>query len=160
MKLASRVTTSRGELTGGELTGGERTRPWTAAPRRLRARCTPLVLALAAVALGAPAAAASGPAQDPAQDEAQCESGVFCAWPEQQYGGSPHSADLRTTNMEECVPLSGDLEAHSFVNRLNRPVTVYQDAHCGTRGEFSTYPEGSFVPRSPFVVRAFKIWTH
>ncbi|NYH79198.1 hypothetical protein FHR84_002532 [Actinopolyspora biskrensis] len=114
------------------------------------------MLALTAVGLGAPAAAVPAPEQD----EAQCESGVFCAWPEHQYGGSPHSADLRTTNMEECVPLSDGLEAHSFVNRLNRPVTVYQDAHCGTRGDFSTYPEGSFVPRSPFVVRAFKIWTH
>lgn len=150
MRLASRATTPRGELPARERA---RT-PVT--PRRLRTRCTPLVLALTATVLGAPAAAAPVPGQD----ETRCESGVFCAWPEHRYGGKPHSADLRTTNMEECVPLNGDLEAHSFVNRLNRPVTVYQDAHCGTRGEFSTYPEGSFVPRAPFVVRAIKIWTH
>ncbi len=128
---------------------GSRPRP------RMRRTFPSLVLALLAAGAGHPATAAPD-----TPEHAPCEAGVFCAWSEYEYAGKTHSADLRTTNMEECVPLDGELRARSFVNRMNRPVTVYQDARCSTTGDFSTYPEGSFVPRAPFLVRAIKVWSH
>ncbi|MGJ7908613.1 peptidase inhibitor family I36 protein [Actinopolyspora sp. H202] len=113
---------------------------------------------LAALLLGSsvqPLAAGAVPETD-----RPCDVGVFCAWSETDYAGNEHSFDLRSTNMEECVRLHGNIEARSFANRMDRPVTVYQDARCATSADFSTYPGGSFVPRAPYVVRAIKVWTH
>lgn len=102
----------------------------------------------------------SGIAQaDPGQPEAACERGEFCAWTAENYGGAMQRLDLRTSNPEECLPLPDNAEARSFVNQLDRDVTVYQDVECTTEGDFTTYPgDGTFVPRAPFVVRAVKIW--
>jgi hypothetical protein len=58
-----------------------------------------------------------------------------------------------------CFPLRGNREVRSFANRTDRDITVYQDEHCGTEADFTTYPGGgTFVPDAPFVVRAVQIW--
>ncbi|ASU77440.1 hypothetical protein CDG81_02975 [Actinopolyspora erythraea] len=124
-------------------------------PRRPVRALLPVLAALLLGAVTHPSPA--GAATDTPQP---CDLGVFCAWPTVDYGGERRSMDLRSTNMEECVRLGGDVEARSFVNRMDRPVTVYQDAGCATTADFSTYPSGSFVPRAPYVVRAVKVWTH
>lgn len=125
--------------------------------RRLRA-----ALLLTAVAItGAPAAATADEASpEPApRAEYACETGEFCLWPEKDYGGEILRLDLRNTNPEECRALPDGVEARAFGNRLDRHVTVYQDRHCATEGDFSTFPgPGTFVPQSPYVVRAVKIW--
>ena len=42
---------------------------------------------------------------------------------------------------------------------LQSAVTTYQSAQCAETGEYDTYPGGgSWVPRSPYQVRAFKVW--
>ncbi|NIH84806.1 peptidase inhibitor family I36 protein [Amycolatopsis granulosa] len=88
-----------------------------------------------------------------------CEQGEFCAWSGGLYGGTVQFLDLRTANPGECIPLGG--ATRSFVNRLDREVTVYQGQDCSTEGDFSTYPgHGTFVPQAPFVVRAIQIWDH
>ncbi|SFT46157.1 Peptidase inhibitor family I36 [Actinopolyspora lacussalsi subsp. righensis] len=122
---------------------------------RVRRVLFPLLAALLLGGSVQPLAAGAVPGTD-----RPCDVGVFCAWSETDYAGNEHSSDLRGTNMEECVRLNGDIEARSFVNRMDRPVTVYQDARCATSADFSTYPGGSFVPRAPYVVRAIKVWTH
>ncbi len=128
------------------------TTPW----RHMRRLAVAGVLALAAIPLTGVAATAS---DDRRAVDRPCEVGVFCTWNHTDYTGRTHSLDLRTTNMEECVTLpAGDVR--SFVNRLGRPVTVYQDAQCATFGDFTTYPGGTYVPGAPFVVRAIQIWTH
>ncbi|WP_216216110.1 peptidase inhibitor family I36 protein [Amycolatopsis aidingensis] len=123
----------------------------------------PRILVLAAVGLlaGSGVANATGeqrqeraPAEDPT-----CEQGEFCVWPEEFYDGAPTKFDLRNTNPEECVPLPDNIVARSFVNRIDRHVTVYQDRHCSTEGDFSTYPGGgTFVPRAQYLGRAIQIW--
>lgn len=88
-----------------------------------------------------------------------CGIGEFCVWPEVDYGGAIARFDLRGTNPEECVPLHDELEARAFANRIDRHVTVYQDRECSTEADFSTYPgPETFVPRSPYIVRAIQIW--
>lgn len=102
----------------------------------------------------------SGIAQaDPVGAGPACERGEFCAWAAVNYDGAVQKLDLRTANPEECVPLPDNAEAQSFVNQLDRDVTVYQDVACSTEGDFTTYPgHGTYVPQAPFVVRAVKIW--
>jgi hypothetical protein len=102
----------------------------------------------------------SGIAQaDSARPEDRCEQGEFCAWTGEFYTNAMQRIDLRTANPEDCIVLAGGVDARSFVNQLDRDVTVYQDAECTTEGDFTTYPgHGTFVPRAPFVVRAVKIW--
>lgn len=129
---------------------------WPAGSERARRLVTAILLALATVLVSTGTAQAEGRETS----EPRCDAGVFCAWDRTDYRGQPHRFDLRGTNMEECVPLSSGFEAHSFVNRIDRPVTVYQDVHCSTVADFSTYPGGTYVPRSPYVVRAIQIWTH
>lgn len=88
-----------------------------------------------------------------------CGQGEFCAWTEDFYGGSVQFLDLRTANPGECIPLGGD--TRSFVNLLDRDVTVYQGEDCSTEGDFTTYPGGgTYVPHAPFVVRAIQIWDY
>lgn len=123
---------------------------------RLRWLVTATLLAVATVLLSTVTAHAAE-TQPPQQNS--CDIGVFCAWSDEGQHGTAHFSDLRTTNMEECVPLLA-LGARSFVNNTNRPVTVYQEADCSSEADFSTYPTGSSVPHAPFVVRAIKIWSH
>lgn len=134
-----------------------RRRPWQRVePERLRRLVVSLLLAMATILVSTGTARADE-YRPPRQ---RCDAGVFCAWNTTEYRGDPYRFDLRGTNMEECVPLGDGFEVRSFVNRIDRPVTVYQDAHCSTVGDFSTYPGGTYVPKAPYVVRAIQIWTH
>lgn len=92
-------------------------------------------------------------------DPMPCDSGELCLWAEPTFAGPRAVMTLSNTTLEECVPVPDGVEGRSFANRLNRPVTVYQDADCATEGEFDTYPgRGTYVPDAPFVVRAVQIW--
>lgn len=127
----------------------------------LRSRGLAGALALATLILlsSSATASAANPRHSPMPTTQACESGEFCVWPEADYGGSIARFDLRDINPEECVPLPGDLEANAFANRIDRHVTVYQDRECSTEADFSTYPgPETFVPRSPYIVRAIQIW--
>ncbi|MEV5592280.1 peptidase inhibitor family I36 protein [Streptomyces sp. NPDC052496] len=118
--------------------------------------------ALAAAHLGVPAAhgapqhrprAHTGPAAG------DCATGQFCVWPGRGFGGKRLTYELSGTDIESCVTLPAGVRAVSFANRTGRPVTTYQSAECAETGEFDTYPGGgSWVPESPYQVRAFKIW--
>ncbi|GAA1218102.1 peptidase inhibitor family I36 protein [Prauserella alba] len=108
----------------------------------------------------APASASPSPGSEhPHHPEFACNSGEFCAWQEEFYGGKLQRFDLRNTQTEQCVTLDDAMEAHSFVTRMERHVTVYQDSECATQADFSTYPgPGTFVPQAPYVVRAIQVW--
>ncbi len=127
-----------------------------------RRRAAVLLSGLAfALAPGVAPASAAGQAESTGapRGEHACETGEFCAWPEAGYGGAIARLDLRNTNPEECRPLPDGMTARSFSNLIDRHVTVYQDTQCSTEADFSTYPgPGTFVPRSPYVVRAVQIW--
>lgn len=133
-------------------------RPHRSAWSRVLLLLTSTLLAILTTLLSSGVATASTP--DGETVDRPCDVGVLCAWAETDYSGRVHRFDLRNTNMEECVPLPTGTKVRSFVNRLGRPVSVYQDAHCGTTGDFTTYPSGTYVPEGQFVVRAVQIWTH
>jgi len=124
-----------------------------------------LATALAAVAL-APQATAAQPASPqavtarPASGRlGACDSGQLCLWAKPDFTGARQVHELSTIDIESCVPLREGSRAQALVNRTGRPVTTYQSAECAETGEFETYPGGgTWVPRSPYQVRAFKIW--
>lgn len=126
--------------------------------RRVLARV--LLPMVPALLLAGPGSASAAPTPHPAApSESACERGEFCVWPRDSYHGDGTRFDLRNTNPEECVPLPAGMAARSFANRIDRHVTVYQDRHCSTEGDFTTYPgPETFVPHGPFVVRAIQIW--
>ncbi|MFB8115926.1 MULTISPECIES: peptidase inhibitor family I36 protein [unclassified Streptomyces] len=139
-------------------------------------RTTVLAATLAATALvpatamssGAAPAAHHGPAgQESARSAAQpkpaglapCGAGQLCLWAKPDFRGAVQVHELSTVGIESCVPLPAGSSAQALVNRTGRPVTTYQSAECAETGEFETYPGGgTWVPRSPYTVRAFKIW--
>jgi hypothetical protein len=123
---------------------------------RLRWFVTAALLALATVLISAVTAHAQ---EQPSPPQHACDVGVFCAWADEGQRGTPHFADLRTAALEKCIPLNG-FEARSFINNMQRPVTVYQTSDCSTEADFTTYPAGASIPRAPFVGRAITIWTH
>ncbi|WP_020666413.1 peptidase inhibitor family I36 protein [Amycolatopsis nigrescens] len=128
----------------------------------LRARL-PRVLVLAAFGLlcggGIAQATTFSPAAPASPPEFSCQNGEFCAWSGEFYADSVERLDLRTANPGECIPLTGEVGAHSFANRMSRDVTVYQGEDCSTEGDFTTYPgHGTFVPQAHFLVRAIQIW--
>jgi len=91
----------------------------------------------------------------------RCERGEFCMWTDEFFLGAPHNVSQADTNFGECVQLPLDVDVRSFINRTDRPVTVYQGRDCSTEGDFTTYPgEGTYVPQAPFVVRALQVWEH
>ncbi|WP_095758153.1 peptidase inhibitor family I36 protein [Streptomyces xinghaiensis] len=105
------------------------------------------------------AAPASPAAEPPAPSSGSCPSGAFCLWDRHGYGGTRTAHELSGTDIESCIPLPAGASAGSLANRTGRPVTTYQSAECGETGEFDTYPGGgTWVPDSPYRVRAFKIW--
>jgi hypothetical protein len=127
----------------------------------LRARL-PRMLVLAALGIlcgsGIAQAEPARPAEPPLPGPV-CEQGEFCAWGGEFYDGVVDRLDLRVANPKECIPLPDGVEAHSFANRMDRDVTVYQGQDCSTEGDFTTYPgHGTFVPQAHFVVRAVQIW--
>ncbi|NJP99552.1 peptidase inhibitor family I36 protein [Streptomyces zingiberis] len=88
-----------------------------------------------------------------------CPVGALCLWDRAGFTGERRTHELSATDIESCVPLPAGTTAESFANRTGRPVTTYQSAVCGETGEFDTYPgDGTWVPASPYQVRAFKIW--
>jgi hypothetical protein len=130
--------------------------PWTLpAICRLYRLVAAILLAAATVLVSAGTAQALGQSK-----QSTCDAKVFCAWSGENYLGASIRTDSHSANHDECVPLPGGLEASSFINRLKRPVTAYEDAGCSLQAAFNTYPGGAFVPRSPHVVRAITIWSH
>ncbi|MFC9944322.1 peptidase inhibitor family I36 protein [Streptomyces pratensis] len=139
-------------------------------------RTTVLAATLAATALVPATALSSGaapaaPAAPPGQERsagaphaapaglAPCGAGQLCLWAKPDFAGARHVHELSTVDIESCVPLPAGGQAQALVNRTGRPVTTYQSAECAETGEFETYPGGgTWVPRSPYTVRAFKIW--
>ncbi|MFF9689345.1 peptidase inhibitor family I36 protein [Streptomyces sp. NPDC014623] len=136
-------------------------------------RMTVLAATLAATALVPATALPSGavPSAHSAQERspgaphavpaglAPCAAGQLCLWAGPDFTGARHAHELSTVDIESCVPLPAGSHAQALVNRTGRPVTTYQSAECAETGEFETYPgDGTWVPRSPYTVRAFKIW--
>lgn len=130
-------------------------------------RTTALVTGLAALAtaLAAPAALLAAPAASAAPGgpsaaaSGDCATGRLCLWPRADFRGPRLTHELSDTDIESCVPLPKGTTAVALANRTGRPVTTYQSAECAETGEFDTYPGGgSWVPRSPYEIRAFKIW--
>ncbi|MFH9721929.1 peptidase inhibitor family I36 protein [Streptomyces sp. NPDC017254] len=120
-------------------------------------RGTKTALAVAAVLtalLAAPAAAVpSGTALG------ACGPGRLCLWSKPDFKGRAQTHELATTDIDSCVALPPGTSAQSLANRTGRPVTTYQSAECAEAGEFETYPgRGTWVPQTPYEVRAFKIW--
>ncbi|MFE2556040.1 peptidase inhibitor family I36 protein [Streptomyces sp. NPDC059352] len=88
-----------------------------------------------------------------------CGPGRLCLWSKPDFKGRAQSHELATTDIESCVALPPGTSAQSLANRTGRPVTTYQSAECAEAGEFETYPgRGTWVPQTPYEVRAFKIW--
>ncbi|WP_137989504.1 peptidase inhibitor family I36 protein [Streptomyces vilmorinianum] len=121
------------------------------------------VTALPAAALpaaGAPTAApAVAPAVAPAPKLGACAPGQLCLWPKADFKGKAQAHELAGTDIESCVALPPGTSAQALANRTGRPVTTYQSAECAETGEFETYPgRGTWVPQTPYQVRAFKIW--
>ncbi|MDI5982411.1 peptidase inhibitor family I36 protein [Amycolatopsis magusensis] len=129
--------------------------------KSLRSRL-PKILLLASIGvfgMSSLAHASAPAAPEPGSPQVTCQKGEFCVWTEEHYGGELERMDLRTVNPEECVPLLADFTAYSFVNRMDRMVSVYQGEDCSTEGDFTTYPGGgTYVPQAPFTVRAIQVW--
>ncbi|WP_274557912.1 peptidase inhibitor family I36 protein [Streptomyces spiramyceticus] len=88
-----------------------------------------------------------------------CATGELCLWAKPDFKGGRQVHELAGTDIESCVPLPPGTDAQSLANRTGRPVTTYQSGECEETGEFETYPGGgTWVPQSPYRVRAFKVW--
>jgi hypothetical protein len=121
------------------------------------------VLAALPVLSAPPAAAASRTVHTaqaaPSPRLGACAAGQLCLWPKADFRGAAWTHELADTDIESCVALPQGMSAQSLANRTGRPVTTYQSAECSETGEFETYPgRGTWVPQSPYQVRAFKIW--
>ncbi|WP_240139549.1 peptidase inhibitor family I36 protein [Streptomyces sp. MUM 178J] len=107
-----------------------------------------------ATASGGTATASGAPA-----DLGPCGPGQLCLWPEDDFQGPRQTFELADTDIESCIRLPAGAAAQSLANRTGRPVTTYQSGECAETGEFETYPgSGTWAPRSPYRVRAFKLW--
>ena len=127
--------------------------------RSVPSRLPGVLLLVTAGLLAGSGLAQATPAGPPAPAGPACGAGEFCLWDSETYSGTAQSYDLRTANPGDCIPLPEGFQAHSFVNRMARDVTIYQGADCSTEGDFITYPGGgTYVPQSPFAVRALKVW--
>lgn len=112
-----------------------------------------LAAATALLPAAAPAAEAAAAPRD------ACGPGELCLWGKPDFRGPRQTHELFRTEIQNCVPLPPGTDAQSLVNRTGRPVTTYQSHECEETGEFETYPgNGTWVPRSPYRVRAFKVW--
>ncbi|MFJ6432175.1 peptidase inhibitor family I36 protein [Streptomyces sp. NPDC091416] len=126
-------------------------------------RTTVLAAALAATALvpQAPvqAVAPQAPVRAVSGRLGDCRAGQLCLWAEPDFTGTRQVHELSGVDIESCVPLKPGATVQSLANRTGRPVTAYQSAECEETGEFETYPGGgTWTPRTPYQVRAFKIW--
>ncbi|MFF8692436.1 peptidase inhibitor family I36 protein [Streptomyces sp. NPDC015144] len=122
-------------------------------------RKTAFTTALAAAALAATTLLPQSAAHSaPPARLGDCAAGQLCLWAAPDFTGTRRTHEIASTDIDSCVPLpKGGVQA--LANRTGRPVTTYQSAECAETGEFNTYPGGgTWVPRSPYQVRAFKIW--
>ncbi|GHE88081.1 hypothetical protein GCM10018785_64430 [Streptomyces longispororuber] len=88
-----------------------------------------------------------------------CGPGELCLWQKADFKGPRHVYELAGVDIESCVALPEGDSAQALANRTGRPVTVYQSRECAETAEFHTYPgSGTWAPRSPYRVRAVKIW--
>ncbi|MGC5342671.1 peptidase inhibitor family I36 protein [Streptomyces sp. DT24] len=118
-------------------------------------RTTVLAAALAAAVLLPSTATAAAPTTR----LGDCGAGQLCLWEKPDFTGSRRVHELSTIDIESCVPLPPGTTAQALANRTGRPVTTYQSQKCAETGEFETYPGGgTWLPRSPYQVRAFKVW--
>ncbi|MCG7526625.1 peptidase inhibitor family I36 protein [Streptomyces sp. OfavH-34-F] len=128
------------------------------------AATTLAAVALITTALFTPATAAPTASTAPAGAAApvrlgECAGGQLCLWAKPDFTGARQTHELSTIDIESCVPLKPGTTAQALANRTGRPVTTYQSAECQETGEFETYPgTGTWLPRSPYLVRAFKVW--
>ncbi|MFI5748161.1 peptidase inhibitor family I36 protein [Streptomyces sp. NPDC051644] len=122
-------------------------------------RTTVLATALAATVLAATALIPQAEAHSAPARPGACGSGQLCLWEKPDFTGARQIHELSTIDIESCVPLPAGSKVQALVNRTGRPVTTYQSAECAETGEFETYPGGgTWVPQSPYQVRAFKVW--
>ncbi|MET9292588.1 peptidase inhibitor family I36 protein [Streptomyces sp. NPDC003077] len=106
-----------------------------------------------------PTTASHSPTARTGPTAGDCAAGQFCLWPESGFRGVRRTYELSGTDIESCVPLPASQGGNAFANRTGRPVTTYQSAECAETAEFDTYPGGgTWVPQSPYQVRAFKVW--
>lgn len=88
-----------------------------------------------------------------------CAPGQLCLWAKGDFKGARQTHELSTLDINSCTALPAGTSALSLANLTGRPVTTYQSAECAETGEFQTYPgDGVWLPRSPYQVRAFKVW--
>ncbi|MFG3303743.1 peptidase inhibitor family I36 protein [Streptomyces wuyuanensis] len=114
---------------------------------------------VAPAALTAPAAPAAPAAQAAPPRLGSCAAGELCLWAKPGFTGARQVHELSGIDIESCVPLPAGTGAQALANRTGRPVTAYQSAECAETGEFETYPGGgTWVPQTPYRVRAFKVW--
>ncbi|MEX2981726.1 peptidase inhibitor family I36 protein [Streptomyces sp. C36] len=123
----------------------------------MRTRISTVAVTVTAVA-AALLMSAPGASARPGGTGGTCSAGQLCLWPKTEFRGQRQVSELAGIEIESCVALPQGVTAASLVNRTGRPVTTYQSATCGETGEFDTYPSGSWVPESPYVVRAYKVW--
>ncbi|MER7520938.1 peptidase inhibitor family I36 protein [Streptomyces sp. NPDC126499] len=121
------------------------------------------LLAAPAASSAAPvpaAAPAALPAAAPAATTlGACGPGQLCLWPKADFKGRAVIHELASVDLDSCTALPAGTSAQALANRTGRPVTAYQSAECAETGEFETYPgRGTWVPQTPYKVRAFKLW--
>ncbi|WP_330330221.1 peptidase inhibitor family I36 protein [Streptomyces sp. NBC_00536] len=117
---------------------------------------------LAAVFLAAttllPGAASAAHAAGPPPLGA-CATGQLCFWANPDFKGAKQIFELTEITTNDCVSLPPGKNAQGLANRTGRQVTTYQSAECAETGEFQTYSgDGTWLPQSPYQVRAFKVW--
>ncbi|MFJ6864516.1 peptidase inhibitor family I36 protein [Streptomyces termitum] len=119
----------------------------------------PALPATAPTASAAPAVTPAPAVTVPAAALGACGPGRLCLWPRPDFKGRPWTYELASTDIESCVALPAGVTAQSLAVRTGRPVTAYQSERCAETGEFETYPgKGTWVPQTPYEVRAFKLW--
>ncbi|MGW0736937.1 peptidase inhibitor family I36 protein [Streptomyces sp. NPDC002851] len=124
-----------------------------AVPAPVTATTLAALAALTAAFLTPTPAAAAPPGR------AGCDPGELCLWERADHKGDRTTYDLTSVDIESCHALPAGSSAQALANRTGRPVTTYQSAECAETAEFDTYPgSGTWLPRSPYRVRAFKIW--
>ena len=85
--------------------------------------------------------------------------GQLCLWAQPDFPGAGRSTSCPPSTSRAASRCRPAARAQALANRTGRPVTTYQSAECAETGEFETYPGGgTWAPRSPYQVRAFKIW--
>ncbi|MFJ3198976.1 peptidase inhibitor family I36 protein [Streptomyces sp. NPDC086989] len=129
----------------------------TSSPARSTTFLATALLALAAL-IPSTATAAHAAGAPPGKAPV-CATGQLCLWAKPEFKGTRQAHELSTIDINSCTALPAGTSAQSLINRIGRPVTTYQSAECQETGEFQTYPgDGVWLPESPYLIRAFKVW--